>query len=492
MMLDGDRVWLGTYGGGLHLIGGDSVVNLNAVCPGVGPRILGIHEDRHGYLWINAERELQRVRKAEILAALVSPGRTVPIEVYDRLDGLTDIEFNRASVNSSQQLPDGRLLYASTSGVVAVNPDAAARPTAPPPVLIERIIADGVRYAADGPIDFPPDIRRVEITFSALRFQSPGRVRFRYRLTGIDRDWVASNGPERIATYTNPGHGRYVFSVASSVNNGPWSEQPASVSFTIAPFFYQRPLVQIGSVLLFLGLIGIAYRVRTTGFLRRNRQLEEEIQRRVQAEARIRTSLEEKTVMLKEIHHRVKNNMQIISSLFSLQFGSSRDPVIQEMLRESQIRIRSMALVHESLYRSNNLAAIDFREYVEGLAGQIAHAHRKRNVRLTFTGDPIKLSIEQAIPAGLIMNELLSNAYKHAFPNDEPGTITVHSRNDGGTHVELVVADSGPGLPVDFDPATVSSLGFHLITSLAVQLGGTLVLNLQPGATIRIRFPITV
>jgi two-component sensor histidine kinase len=183
--------------------------------------------------------------------------------------------------------------------------------------------------------------------------------------------------------------------------------------------------------------------------------------------------------------------MQIISSLFSLQLGNSHDPVIQETLRESQIRIRSMALVHEALYRSNNLAAIDFREYVEGLSGQIAHAHHRRNVHLSFTGAPITLSIDQAIPAGLIMNELLSNAYKHAFPNDEPGTITVDSRSDNGTHVELVVADTGPGLPMNFDPATVSSLGFHLITSLVEQLDGTLALTLNgPGATIRIRFPI--
>ena len=415
----------------------------------------------------------------------------VAMDVYDHLDGLTDIEFNRASLHSAEQLTDGRLVYASTSGIVAVNPDAASRPTAPPPVIIERINADDVQYTPDAPIELPAGTRRVEISFTALRFQSPGRVQFRYRLEGIDRDWVAANDLIRTATYTNPGHGDFAFIVESSVNGGPWNDTPASVRFSIAPHFFELRSVQIVSGLLVLLLAGIAYRMRTTRFLRRNRQLEEEIQRRVEAEARIRTSLEEKTVMLKEIHHRVKNNMQIISSLFSLQLGNSRDPVIQETLRESQIRIRSMALVHEALYRSNNLAAIDFREYVEGLAGQIAHAHHKRNVHLTFTGAPITLSIDQAIPAGLMMNELLSNAYKHAFPNDEPGTITVDSRSDNGTHVELVVADTGPGLPENFDPATVSSLGFHLITSLVEQLDGTLALTLNgPGATIRIRFPI--
>ena len=490
MMVDTGRVWYGTYGGGLYLIDGDSVIDVNAVCPGFGPRILAIHEDRLGYLWINAERELQRVRKADLLAAVAGNGRHVVIDSFDHRDGLRDIEFNMASEHSAQQLPDGRILYASTSGVVAVNPAAVSRPTTPPPVVIEHVIADDIPYDAGEHIVLPAGTYRIQIDFSALRFQTPGRVMFRYRLVGIDKDWISRPGSQSVATYTNAGPGELAFNLAASVNGGPWTDPPAVMRITVRRFFYEEPALQAVGVLALMSAVIGAFLWRTRRVRERNRQLEEEVQRRIEAESRIQSSLDEKTVMLKEIHHRVKNNLQIVSSLFSLQLGNSRDPMVLEMLKESQTRIRSMALVHEALYRSNNLAAIDFREYVQALAAQIAHTHHRKNIGLRFLGESITLSLDQAIPAGLIMNEALSNAYKHAFPNGEQGTITVESRSENGTHAELAVSDTGPGLPEGFDPATVSSLGFHLILALTEQLSGTLTVDGKPGTTIRIRFPV--
>jgi two-component sensor histidine kinase/ligand-binding sensor domain-containing protein len=490
LMVDTGRVWFGTYGGGLYMVVADSIIDVNKVCPGFGPRILGIHEDHKGYLWINAERELQRVRKADLLAAVADPTRAAFIDVYDHNDGLTDLEFNMASMHSSEQLPDGRLLLASTSGIVSVTPELASRPTAPPPVTIERIIADDNEYPLARHVVLPAGTQRVQIGFTALRFQSPGRIQFRYKLGGVDRDWITVPGVHRTATYTRIGPGSFTFSLSASVNGGPWTDVPVTIMITVEPLFYEQHWVQAAAIILLLAALSAAWQWRTRRVLRRNRQLEEEVQRRVEAEARIRSSLDEKTVMLKEIHHRVKNNMQIISSLFSLQLGNLRDPVVQDMLRESQLRIRSMALVHESLYRSSNLAAIDFREYVQGLAAQIAHAHARDNVRMQFIGESISLSIDQAIPAGLIMNEALANAFKHAFPNGNDGTIIVESRTDHATFVELAVGDDGKGLPEGFNPETVASLGFHLITALTEQLGGTLSVSGEGGTTVKIRFPV--
>jgi two-component sensor histidine kinase len=339
-------------------------------------------------------------------------------------------------------------------------------------------------------VSLPAGAKRIQIDFSALRFQSPGRVMFRYRLGGVDKDWVYRPGSQNSATYTNTGPGDLWFNLAASVNGGPWSEKPATLRISVARYFYEEPWLQAAGGLALISLVMGAYRWRTRRVRERNRQLEAEVQRRIEAETKIRISLDEKTVMLKEIHHRVKNNLQIISSLFSLQFGSSNDPLVQAMLKDSQTRIRSMALVHEALYRSNNLAAIDFREYVQGLAAQIAHAHRRMNVDIRFAGESITLSLDQAIPAGLIMNEALSNAYKHAFPGDEEGTITVHLGTGLGTHAEITVSDTGPGLPDGFDPETVPSLGFHLILALTEQLNGTLTIDGKPGTTIRVKFPI--
>ncbi|MBP1691877.1 MAG: hypothetical protein H6Q32_1229, partial [Bacteroidetes bacterium] len=491
LMLDSGRVWYGTYGGGLYLIRGDSVIRMREVHEGFGPRIIAIHEDRQGFLWINAERELQRVRKADLLAALDAHKHHVNVEVYNDLDGLANIEFNNASLSSAQQLEDGRLLYASTTGIIVVNPDSAGRSTAPPPVRIEGIVADGAFYGTHEKPELPPGTARVDIQFTALRFQSPGRVQFSYRLSGVDKDWIVGDGSVRSITYANPGQGDFTFLVAASANGGPWSPEPARVTFSITPHLYQRPLVQIGTVLALAALLLLGHRVRTARILRRTRALEEEIQRRQKAEEELRSSLNEKTVLLKEIHHRVKNNMQIISSLISLQMGNSSDPLLRETLRESQSRIRSMALVHETLYRSNNLAAINFREYIRLLVSQVSHASLKRNVHVVVEETDVALPLDQAVPAGLIMNELFSNALKHAFPNGEEGTVTVAAKKSNNDAVELVVADTGAGMPPGADPRKAATLGFHLITSLTEQLGGTLTITGNPGTTVTVRFPST-
>ncbi|MCC6397903.1 MAG: hypothetical protein IT282_12870 [Bacteroidetes bacterium] len=489
VMLDSGRVWYGTYGGGLYLIRGDSVIRMQRVYEGFGPRIIAIHEDRQGFLWINAERELQRVRKADLLAAVDAQEPHVNVEVYNDLDGLANIEFNNASLSSAQQLEDGRLLYASTTGVIVVNPDAAGRSITPPPVMIEGIVADGTFYGTHAMPQLPPGTARVDIQFTALRFQSPGRVQISYQLSGVDKDWIVSDGSTRSITYANPGYGEFTFLVAASANGGPWSPDPARITFTIAPHFYQRPLVQIGSVFALAALLFVGHRIRTARILRRTRALEEEIHRRRKAEEELRRSLDEKTVLLKEIHHRVKNNMQVISSLISLQMGNSSDPLLRETLKESQSRIRSMALVHETLYRSNNLAAINFREYIRLLVSQVTHANLKRNVRVVVEETDVTLPLDQAVPAGLIMNELYSNALKHAFPDGEEGVVTVAARKDNNGTVELVVADTGVGMPAGADPKKAATLGFHLINSLTEQIGGTLTITRDPGTTVTVRFP---
>ena len=490
LLVDSNRVWYGTYGGGLYLIRGDSVINLRTLYQGFGPRIISILEDRFGYLWLNAERELQRVRKTDILQALDHPGQNVRVDVYNHLDGLENIEFNYSSTNSAQLIPDGRILYASTSGIVVVDPAEADRSTTPPKVTIEGIVAD------DDPVDFqngarlPPGTRRVDIKYAALQFQTPGRVRFKVRLAGVDRYWVETEGLQRSMTYTNLGNGDFQFAVTASSNDGPWNPQAATVAFSIAPYLYQRWPVRIASILTVLILLVVGYNARIHRIRARNRILEEEINLRRKVEERLTGSLEEKTVMLKEIHHRVKNNMQVISSLMSLQLGSSTEPMVQEALTESQARIRSMALVHETLYRSDNLAAIGFRDYLERLVLQVHHANQKSSVSIHVEGADIPVPLDQAIPAGLLMNELVTNAIKHAFPDGATGSITVLARQCDGDIVELGVTDNGKGLPDGFDIAKSTTLGLRLVSTLTGQLGGTLsVKKNDPGTTITVQFP---
>ncbi len=204
----------------------------------------------------------------------------------------------------------------------------------------------------------------------------------------------------------------------------------------------------------------------------------------------IRASLKEKEVLLREIHHRVKNNMQIMSSLLSLQSRHIKDKKYAEMLKESQNRIKSMALVHEKLYQSENLAKINFGEYIEPLVQGLVRSYGvdAAKVGVKIEVEDVSLSIDASIPCGLIINELVSNALKHAFSNKREGEIkiTFHSVGD---NVELIVSDNGIGIPDTIDFKTTHSLGLHLVTILAEdQLEGEITLDKSEGTTFTITF----
>ena len=210
---------------------------------------------------------------------------------------------------------------------------------------------------------------------------------------------------------------------------------------------------------------------------------------RKKAEASIQASLEEKVILLREIHHRVKNNLQIIISLVNLQMRQTDDPIVKQIMSETQNRIRAMSLVHEKLYRSASLSKIDFSDYTRYLATQLSsfYGSDTRRVRLDFGMGKIMVDINTAVPLGLLMNELISNALKHAFPNGREGTISISGGYEGDL-ITLVVRDNGIGIPADFDWKNTTSLGMRLVTSLIDQVDGTIVLDRSQGTA----FTITI
>lgn len=212
---------------------------------------------------------------------------------------------------------------------------------------------------------------------------------------------------------------------------------------------------------------------------------------RKNAEARIVASLTEKEVLLRELHHRTKNNMQVISSLLNLQSQKIEDKQYFEMFLESRNRIRSMALIHEKLYRSDDLSNIDFEDYVKSIARNLLNTYEvnSRRVSLRTDIDHAALSIDTAIPCGLIINELLSNALKYAFPGDRTGEVTISFKNVSGNEYVLSVSDNGIGLPDDLDIEESKSLGLKLVTTLArSQLMGKLEMLSENGSQFYIYF----
>jgi len=197
-----------------------------------------------------------------------------------------------------------------------------------------------------------------------------------------------------------------------------------------------------------------------------------------------------KEVLLKEIHHRVKNNLQVISSLLYLQSKRVDDQRLVEMFNESSNRIKSMSLIHQKLYQSQNAATIDFAEYIHDLTDALFNSYGARRdvVRLTLRIDGTILNVDTAIPCGLIVNELVSNSLKYAFPDGRQGQIHVSMRKDGNDRFTLIVGDTGVGLPKDFDYQESPSLGLKLVHTLVDQLGGTVQIDREGGTQFRIAF----
>ena len=210
---------------------------------------------------------------------------------------------------------------------------------------------------------------------------------------------------------------------------------------------------------------------------------------RKKAEESVQKSLEEKEMLLKEIHHRVKNNLMVISSLLSLQSRYIKDEASKNIFKESQNRARSMALIHELLYQSTDLKRIDFGKFINTLTGELYRIYisNQNLIKLNVDVESVMVDINTAIPLGLIVNELVSNSMKHAFPNGRNGNIKIKfcSNDDNYT---LVVEDDGVGFPVDIDLNNTDSLGLRLVNSLTEQIDGELILDKANGSKFIIKF----
>lgn len=218
----------------------------------------------------------------------------------------------------------------------------------------------------------------------------------------------------------------------------------------------------------------------------------QDISARKRAEEQLRNSLQEKEVLLREIHHRVKNNLQVIASLLHVQSKKVEDEHAKRLFAESQDRIRSMAFIHERLYQSEDLSQVNFSAYLDRLTEHLYRSHgvALRDVTCQLESEDAILAVDRAIPAGLIVNELVSNALEHAFPDDHGGRITVAFTTDDDTGC-LRIADNGVGLDEPDVLDREKTLGLRLVRGLVRQLRGDMTINSDHGLTFTITFPLT-
>jgi PAS domain S-box-containing protein len=215
-----------------------------------------------------------------------------------------------------------------------------------------------------------------------------------------------------------------------------------------------------------------------------------DLSERKQAEKLVQDALQQKELLLKEVHHRVKNNLQVVHSLLDLQALKITDTEMVDLLRESQNRIRSMSLIHQTLYQSQDFAQVDFKRFLGELLPQLTESYgaRSRLVNIDISALDVKLPINEAIPCGLIVNELVSNALKHGFPDNRPGKVLVEISQDENQVVELSISDNGQGIPPDMNLAKSESLGLQLVQLLTRQLHGVLDVQRSDPTRFTLRF----
>ncbi len=494
------RFWIGTQGGGLNLMNQEkgtfqSYTEKDGLANNT---IYGILEDDDGNLWLSTNQGLSKF----------NPDKG-DFRNYDRLDGLISNQFTYNAYHKNQ---DGEMFFGSVNGFISFYPDQIEDNTYIPPIVITDLkifnrsvsshsenspLSKSIMETNEIVLSYKQSV--ITIEFASLNFAASEKNQYAYKLEGFEDDWNYV-GTKRTASFTNLSHGTYTFRVKGSNNHGYWNEEGASLKIIITPPFYQTLWFRIvASLLIVLGIVFI-FRLRMAGMLRRNRLLEsinqklnQQIRERKRAEKKIQNQLAEKEILLKEIHHRVKNNLQIIVSLLRLQSTNIKDDKMLEILKESRERVRSMALVHERLYRTENLADIDFSEYIPNLIEELGRAYHvdPQKVEFDVQCETVSLSIDYAVPCGLILNELISNCLKHAFPAGWEGErkIAISLSHSADDILHLVVADTGKGLPSEFNPRNSDSLGLKLVYILVEdQMGGDVKVKLEKGTSFHIQF----
>lgn len=431
--------------------------------------------DDNGSLWQGTNGGLQ-----ELDVPSYRKTGTMPVTHYPLSDEGLGLEFNFQAIDSKGKQ---RAWMGSMSGVVSFEPNKLENIPLTE-LSITNIKAnnssvnwsrftDSLNYhngLLDFPsVTFPSDKKHYEFTYQAVSFTNPANVEYRYRLEGFDKSWMPST-KNNSAVFTNLNPGEYTFVVQARSSSGSFSDNEARYNFSIAfPFwrtywFYAFILISVA---------GFIY-----GYIRfRVNKLEKErLQELVDKQTEHLTeALKEKEVLIKEIHHRVKNNLAVISGLLELQIDNTGNDFASRVLSESQRRIKSISMIHEKLYQSERLAEIDFKKYVRELIDIITHSlnYSQKNIKINVDIDSFKLGVNQGIPCGLILNELVSNAYEHAFEG-KSGTIDIKITRSVKDYIKVIVSDNGKGLPDDFEQIKNQSLGFTLVETLSNQLQGNL------------------
>lgn len=487
----GGVLWLATNGEGLYRW--DKKANTFQqfnIADGFPSDVLyRIEPDAYGNLWISSDYGLIRFNK-----------KTFSVNTYTTADGISNNEFNRTS---SFRATDGRLFFGGLDGITAFDPKDFVTDTGSLNVPLRvtafnqfigsenKLINKTAALLADPQITLAPNDQFFTLEFQLLDFAKDESQHYAYKITGVDKDWnYISENSIRISGLP---YGKFTLHVKAQNREGAWSKSELSIPLLVLkPFYLQWWFI----ALMAAGLIIAVYWIitwRTRQLAAEKIRLEQTVSERT---AQLKQSLSEqaellveKDVLMKEIHHRVKNNLQVISGLLELQSNAVSDKIAKNALREGRDRVRSIALIHQNLYQFEHLSSIELKRFVNDLCRQAESVFKKQNkVEMHIDVPVLYLDIDSAVPLGLIMNELITNSFKYAFNDGRTGEISLKIEEQAEGKYALSYSDNGPGLPDNFDLTRATTLGMQLINDLSRQIGGKVKYTYKNGASFIINF----
>lgn len=473
-------IWLATNGQGLlRWNPANNQVRTFTMEDGLSANTLyRIEQDAKGYLWISSDNGLMCFDTA-----------TYKAKIYTTKDGLASNEFNRPS---SCMAADGRMYFGGLNGINTFYPQqfwTDSGYTAPLQVVSFQQYRDKLydytnELISSGHITINPGDKFFTLQFVLLDYDN-ARHAYAYKIEGMDSRWTDINENSIRISGLEPGN--YTLCIKAQNLSGRWQASELRIPVTVVRPLQQRLWFRI-TMILAIGLLIYAFvRYRTYRLVKAKSELEDTVAMRTE---QMRVLLEEKDVLLKEIHHRVKNNLQVISNLLDLQSNEYNDSKTQSAFNEAKARVQSIALIHQNLYRHDNLSGIELHQFINELVTllkQLFDTEGKKvmlhnNVRHTH------LDIDTAVPLGLILNELLTNAHKYAFNDRNEGNIYIGLVQLQQGVYELNVRDDGPGLPQDTSFNSASTLGLRMVRRLAVQLMGNVTYTYNDGSSFTVRF----
>lgn len=459
-------VWVGGERG-LAWIGGERVRIVAQRAGGPFRGISGIALTPRGDLWLNGARGIVHVPAAQIPALFESQGPGAAFDTFDFLDGVPGIPAQFRPIPTVADTGDGRLWFATTSGVVSIDPGAIVRNKIPPPVRIRSALADGRLHPADsGTVYLPAGVENLQIAYTALSLSIPERVRFRYRLEGHDKEWQDA-GTRRMAFYNDPAPGSYTFHVVAANNDGVWNEQGATLRLVIAPRYYQTLWFRVLCVLLGLSIVSIAYLLRL-------RHLSRQIRMRVEERHR------ERERIARELHDTLLQGTQglILRLHAASQRLQANDPLRGDLEVAMDLAEQAMA---DGRDRVSGLRGEG--EYRHDLGSALLHVreeattqHPLPEMRLIVEGKPRPLLPAVSVELYMLGREAVLNALRHA----QAGTVEIEL-GYGPRVLRLRIRDDGIGIP-DPPPSRRGHWGMDGMYERAERIGGSLAILSRSGA----------